>query len=74
MSMPGNSGITERPSPFWLPWLVPRVARSSAPPITVEPQASMVARLVKRRKLTPMQRVLAIHIINATYPVDPNLA
>jgi hypothetical protein len=74
MSMSGNSGITDRLSAFWLPWSVPRVAQHKVEPVAAAERASMVARLVKRRKLTPMQSVLAIHIINATYPTDPNLA
>ncbi len=74
MSMSQNNGTAARLNPFWLPWLVPRVARSPIQLAAVEPRASLIARLVKRRKLTPLQRVLAIHIINATYPEDPNLA
>ena len=74
MSMPQNNGFTARLNPFWLPWMVPRVARSPVQAIAAEKRASLIARLVKRRKLTPLQRVRAIHIINATYPADPNLA
>ena len=74
MSMSGNSGISARLNPFWLPWSVPRVARRSAPAVAADSRASLLARLTKRRELTPLQRVLAIHIINATYPTDPNLA
>ncbi len=74
MSISQNNGLSARLDPFWLPWSVPRVARRSAQAVAAEARASLIARLVKRRKLTPLQRVLAIHIINATYPTDPNLA
>lgn len=74
MSMSQNNGISARLNPFWLPWSVPRVTRRPAQAVAAEARASLIARLLKRRKLTPMQRVLAIHIINATYPADPNLA
>jgi hypothetical protein len=74
MSIFQYSGISARLDPFWLPWSVPRVTRRPAQARAAEARASLIARLVKRRKITPLQRVLAIHIINATYPTDPNLA
>ena len=73
MSMSQNNGTATRLNPFWLPWSVPRVTRRPAQAVSPAARASLIARLVKRRKLTPLQRVLAIHIINATYPADPNL-
>ena len=76
MSMSGNHGLAGRLNPYWQPWLVPRVERGADHVVTAAPEkrVSLLARLVKRRELTPMQRVLAIHIINATHPTDPNLA
>jgi hypothetical protein len=76
MSMSGNHGLAGRLNPFWQPWLVPRVERNADHVVASAPgkRVSLLERLVKRRELTPMQRVLAIHIINATHPTDPNLA
>jgi len=54
-----------RLDPAWKPWLVPRVAKRSAPV-----RANLIERWKAWRRPTAFQRCLAIHILNTTESIN----